>query len=91
MNVVKSTVIIGLWIRHRDYIDTKWLKRTSVIERADCELLRELFKKCSEITGAHDPSSGRNSAAPIPDEVERDIQWLADWVTDITRRQKVVM
>jgi hypothetical protein len=75
-------------MRHRDYIDAKRLERTSVIERSDRELLREIFKKCSQITGAHDPSSGRHSAAPIPDEVEQDIDKLADWVQDITARQR---
>jgi energy-coupling factor transporter ATP-binding protein EcfA2 len=58
-------------LRHRDYIDTKNLKRVSVLTDADCDTFRAAFNKCSDIVNAHDPSSGRNAEAPPPNEICR--------------------
>lgn len=74
--------------RHRDYIDTKQLKKVSVLTEADCDVFHAGFKKCCDIVDAHDPSSGRNAAAPPPAEVLQDIEALKNWVKGLRDRQK---
>jgi hypothetical protein len=59
--------------RHRDYIDTKLLKRVSVLTEADCDLFSAGFKRCCEIVDAHDPSRGKNATSLAPDEILKDI------------------
>jgi len=76
--------------RHRDYIDTKQLKRVSVLTEADCDVFSAGFKKCCDVVDAHDPSSGRNAAAPPPDEILQDIEALKNWVKGLRDRQKKI-
>jgi energy-coupling factor transporter ATP-binding protein EcfA2 len=76
--------------RHRDYIDTKHLKKVTVLNEADCDLFHAGFKKCCDVVDAHDPSSGRNAAAPPPVDIEKDIKKLKDWVITLRERQKQI-
>ena len=76
--------------RHRDYINTKDLKKVSVLTVADCESFNTGFKKCCDVVDAHDPSSGRNAVAPPPTEILQDIQALKDWIISLRDRQKKV-
>ncbi|MDA8259677.1 MAG: AAA family ATPase [Betaproteobacteria bacterium] len=76
--------------RHRDYVNTKDLKKVSVLTDADCDAFAAGFKRCCDIVDAHDPSSGRNAAAPPPADVFRDIQALKDWAASLRDRQKKV-
>lgn len=77
-------------LRHRDYIDTKQLKRVVVLTDADCETFKQAFDKCSDIVIAHDPSSGRNADPPPPTEILQDIEKLKNWVVSLRERQKKV-
>ena len=77
-------------LRHRDYINAKDLKKVSVLTDADCDAYAAGFKRCCDVVDAHDPSSGRNAAAPPPADVARDVQALKDWVTSLRDRQKKV-
>lgn len=74
--------------RHRDYINTKHLKKASVLSATDCEVFEAGFKKCCGIVDAHDPSRARNAEAPPPTEILQDIQALKDWVLSLRSRQK---
>jgi energy-coupling factor transporter ATP-binding protein EcfA2 len=76
--------------RHRDYINTKELKKVSVLTEQDCDAFNTGFKKCCDIVDAHDPSSARNAAPPPPTEIATDIQHLSDWVTSLRARQKLI-
>jgi energy-coupling factor transporter ATP-binding protein EcfA2 len=77
-------------LRHRDYIDPKSLKKVSVLTDADCDAFQTGYKKCCNVTDAHDPSSGRNADAPPPKEMFQDIKALKDWVVSLRARQKVI-
>lgn len=78
-------------MRHRDYINAKDLKKVSVLTDADCDAYATGFKRCSDVVAAHDPSSGRNAAAPPPADLLRDIQAFKDWVASLRDRQKRVV
>lgn len=76
--------------RHRDYINTKDLKKASVLTEADCDAFQAGFKKCCDVIDAHDPSAARNAEPPPPDDLLKDIQALKDWVTALRDRQKKI-
>ena len=76
--------------RHRDYIETKHLKKVTVLTEADCNIFQANFKKCCGVIDAHDQSRTRNAGTPTPDEMLTDIQALGDWVSDLGLRQKSV-
>jgi hypothetical protein len=76
--------------RHRDYVETKHLKKASVLTDVDCDAFSVGFKRCCDVVDAHDPSTGRNAAPPPPDEVLKDIQSLRDWASSLRDRQKKV-
>jgi energy-coupling factor transporter ATP-binding protein EcfA2 len=76
--------------RHRDYINAKDLKKVSVLDSADCNSFAAGFKKCCEIVDAHDPSRGRNSSPPDPNEITIDIGNLKSWVSNLRNKQKNV-
>lgn len=77
-------------LRYRDYINTSDLKKVVVLTGKDCELFESGFKKCCDITSAHDPSCGRNAEIPAPTEVKQDIQNLKTWANDLKERQKII-
>lgn len=76
--------------RHRDYVNTKDLKKVSVLTASDCDAFAAGFKRCCDIVDAHDPSGGRNAASPPPSDVLQDIQVLKDWVASLRIRQKQI-
>lgn len=78
-------------MRHRDYIDTKYLKKVAVLTVDDCDAFSAGFKKCCDVIDAHDPARGRNAAAPPPKELLADIASLADWVSGLRDKQKKVV
>lgn len=80
----------GVVQRHRDYIDTKNLRKAVVLTDSDCDTFHAGFKKCSDITDAHDPSAGRNGQPPAPSEVLMDIQDCANWTASLRSRQKPI-
>ena len=87
---LEDVAFAGVIHRHRDYIDTKNLKRVTVIEGADVETFRKNFKKCSDLVEAHDPSRARDGAVPPPDDILADIKILADWAESIRARQNAL-
>lgn len=80
-------VFAGVIHRHRDYINTKNLKRVTVVDETDVETFRKNFKKCSDLVDAHDPSRARDGAVPPPDDVLANIRTLADWAEEIRKKQ----
>ena len=77
-------------MRHRDYIDTKNLKKVTALLDTDAEAFRAAFKKCSDIIEAHDPSRVRNEEPPPPSEILDDIKALKDWSDALRTRQNAI-
>jgi len=87
---VEDIAFSGVVHRHRDYINTKNLRKATALTGADCDAFELGYKKCCDQTDAHDPSRGRNAAPPPPDEMLKDIQDLVTWANAIRDRQKVI-
>jgi energy-coupling factor transporter ATP-binding protein EcfA2 len=76
---LEDIVFANVIMRHRDYINTKDLKRVTALEESDVQIFQSGFKKCCDFVDAHDPSRGHNPEPPEPDDITRDIQLLKDW------------
>jgi hypothetical protein len=76
--------------RHRDYVETRNLKKVTVLTEHDCDAFHNNFGKCCTITDSHDPSAARNPVTPDPAEMLQDIAALGDWVRSLRSRQRTV-
>lgn len=87
---IEDIAFNGVVVRHRDYVDTKKLRKATVLTDADCDAFEVGFKKCCDQTDAHDPSRARNEDPPPPDEILKDVQAVLAWVNSIRDRQKAI-
>lgn len=87
---IEDVAFFHVILRHRDYIDTRNLKKASVLSAEDCDAFAVGFKKCCDIISAHDPARGRNAVAPPPNDIFVDIAALGDWVKGIRDKQKLI-
>lgn len=76
---LEDIVFANVIMRHRDYINTKDLKRVTALEEGDVQTFQSGFKKCCDFVDAHDPSRGHDPEPPEPNDVMQDIQILKDW------------
>jgi len=76
--------------RHRDYVDIKHLKKVSALSEQDCDEFQAGYAKCCGIVDAHDPSRGRNSDAPNPTELLKDLEAAKSWVAGLRAKQKLI-
>ncbi len=77
-------------MRHRDYVDTRNLKKVTVLSEADCDELSAHYKKCCDEIEAHDPSRGRDDDPPPPEHLFRDIAAVRTWADGLRARQKAI-
>ncbi|MHB0722170.1 AAA family ATPase [Roseomonas mucosa] len=85
---IEDVAFSGVINRHRDYINTKNLRKVTALESDDCDAFSVGFEKCCDQTDAHDLSRGRSAAPPPPDEILRDVQAVFAWVNSLRERQK---
>ena len=80
----------GTVIRHQDYISLISLKKVTAMTLDHCERLQKLFKRCCDITSAHDRSSLRSFGVPTPDDALDDLAELRNLVDDVKGKQKLI-
>lgn len=85
--VVQDMVLNGVVQRYSDYVQVKQLKAVAVLMEADCNEIERLIDKCHKITEAHDPSSAKTLAIPLPSELEQDIADLEKVIGGIIDRR----
>ncbi|OKO69730.1 DNA repair protein [Bradyrhizobium sp. NAS80.1] len=87
---IEDVAFHGVILRHRDYVNTKYLRKATALTPEDCDGFDKGFQKCCDQTDAHDPSRGRNAAPPSPDELLKDVQAVRIWADDIRARQNKI-
>ncbi|NQY41383.1 MAG: AAA family ATPase [Henriciella sp.] len=87
---LEDIVFAGVIMRHRDYINTKGLRRVTALEEADVEEFNKGFQKCCDYIESHDPSRGRDVEPPDPDEIIQDIANLSDWSKTLRTKMNAV-
>lgn len=76
---LEGIVFANVIMRHRDYINTKDMKRVTALVEGDVQVFQSGFKKCCDFVDAHDPSRGHDPEPPEPAKIMADIQALKDW------------
>ncbi len=87
---LEDIVFANVVMRHRDYIDTKGLKRVTALEASDVETFQISFKKCCDFVDAHDPSRGHDPEPPDPQEMKQDIEKLKTWSEALRAKMNAV-
>lgn len=76
--------------RHRDYINTKGLKRVTALDENDVAIFLQNFDKCSDYIDGHDPSRGHDLELPEPDELASDVKALNAWSKTLRKKMNGV-
>lgn len=87
---IEEWVFRRVVLRHRDYISLDGLKYVTVLTMSDCQRLQALFKKCCDLTEAHDRAALRSFGVPHPDDAMKDVAELRAIVDDLRSRQNVI-
>jgi len=66
-------------------VKTAGLVKLTAITIDDCEIMRNGFRRCSEVL--HSATTALNSPLPTPEELEKEIDILEKWAEDIRNRQ----
>lgn len=86
--IIELKVFGGALLRFRAYINVKNLENVVGFSQRECDEVARLFKKCSDVTEAHDASSVQHAALPDDREIEQDIRDTKALVAMIETRQK---
>ena len=74
--------------RFSNKIDTRSLVKLTAITEEDCKKMRLRYRECSK--PLHSEAASLNSGLPSPDDIEKKIDSLRNWVGGIRSRQKKI-
>lgn len=69
-------------------VDSKNLRKITVLEIADCDAMRDGYGACSELL--HSVGEGLNPKLPTPDDILAEIAKLSAWHNGLRARQSRV-
>lgn len=84
----EEVLLNGMVERYRESIQTQQIHSLSDITEDDCRIFEEGMTKCSKWLPGHDLAAAENEEIPSPDELEKDISSLENWVATINKRRK---
>src|SRR5439155_8897446 len=73
--------------RFRPGVETQRLKQLRDIQSSDLQAVDAGMTKCSRWEGGHDLALAANDPVPAPDELQKDIAALEDWVKAVEARR----
>ena len=85
--IVEDIYCAGIVTRFEDMVGVGNLHRISGIDRASCDEMSELWKKCHRIIEAHDQSANKQTQLPTPDEFRADLERIADLAQKVAGNQ----
>jgi hypothetical protein len=88
--IVERVVFADVVFRFRSYIDMKKLKGVVGFPDSECDEILRLHKRCSDVTEAHDPASGKQSTVPSPAELKEDVAATSAVLAAIRLRRKSI-
>jgi len=88
--VTQDFVLCGVVKRFDSYVNVGLLKDVIGLTANEQAGIYKLWRRCSEVTEAHDPASGKNGVVPTADELGKDIAALEGVVGAIKARRSAV-
>ena len=84
---VEELLLYGVVERYRNSVATQKARRLEDITVDDCTELDAAMTKSSRWEGGHDHAAAEGAPFPLPDEIEKDITALDDWVKGLRKRR----
>jgi hypothetical protein len=81
-------VISPVYSRFDSKVDTKNLVKITVLTDVDCKTMRAAYGRCSPLQ--HSESSAAGTPPPTPQELQKEIDELHNWMTSVQTRQASV-
>ncbi len=85
---VEKIVFADVVFRYRSYVDLKSLNKAVGFTHEECAEIKRLFKRCCDVTDAHDTAQGQQAAVPSPADLQADIEATRVLISGIRNRQK---
>ncbi len=85
--VVQDLVLCGVVQRYNSYVDVGRLEKVVGLTAAEQVELNRLWRRCADVTEAHDPASGRNAPVPSADDLGQDVAALETVIEAIKERR----
>lgn len=86
--IVEKVVFADVIFRYRSYVNLGQLKRTVGFTQAECDEIGRIFKRCCDVTDAHDASQGKQATVPDPTALKADIDATKTLLEVIRARQE---
>lgn len=86
--VVQDCVLNGVIQRYRDWIRVRDLKGVVGFSSSEFEAIYKLYRKCCDVTTAHDPASAKSDPVPTPSDLRDDINALKHVAEQVRQRKE---
>jgi hypothetical protein len=86
--IVEKVVFADVVFRFRSYVSLKNLNEVVGFPDSENTEIQRLFKKCCNVTGAHDAPAGKQAPVPDPAELAQDIEATKKLLETIRARRK---
>lgn len=86
--IVERVVLGDVVFRYRDYVKLKDLDTIVGFSQAECDEIKRIFQKCSDITEAHDPAPGKHVAQPSAVSLKQLVAETTTLLQNIKKRIK---
>jgi len=88
--IVERVVFADVIFRFRSYVSLSNLNDVVGFTKPECEEIQRLYKRCCDVTEAHDVAAGKKSAVPDPSDFKKDVADVKSFVVAIKQRRKSV-
>lgn len=85
---LESVAFANVINRYRDQITIRNLDKVTALSKSDVVTIKLGFKKCHRHITGHDASDAHDIQPPDPDQLDKDVMAIKDWVTDFNNRAK---
>ena len=86
--IVEKVVFADVLFRFRSYVNLKGLSEVVGFPESENSEIQRLFKKCCDVTTAHDAPAGKQAPVPDPTELAQDIDATKKLLDSIRTRRK---
>ena len=80
-SIIERVVFADVVFRYRSYINVKKLRKVIGFPTSECDELLRLYKRCCDVTEAHDAASGKQAPVPEPGDLHKDIKMNPRWAS----------
>jgi len=87
--MIEKVVFGDVVFRFRSYVNVKNLHQVVGFSESENKEIQRLFKKCCDVTAAHDAAAGKQASVPDTKELAKDITDTKSLLGAIRARHKV--